>query len=62
MDENHNLFIVDRLKELIKYKGFQVAPAELEEILVRKRPIPFCDAARAGLGVETPPYSHPLEG
>ena len=22
--------IVDRLKELIKYKGFQVAPAELE--------------------------------
>lgn len=30
-----NLFIVDRLKELIKYKAFQVAPAELEAIMVR---------------------------
>ncbi|HKI99671.1 MAG TPA: AMP-binding protein [bacterium] len=27
-------FIVDRLKELIKYKGFQVAPAELEALLL----------------------------
>lgn len=27
------LFITDRLKELIKYKGFQVAPAELEALL-----------------------------
>jgi len=26
--------IVDRLKELIKYKGFQVAPAELEAVLL----------------------------
>jgi acyl-CoA synthetase (AMP-forming)/AMP-acid ligase II len=28
------LYIVDRLKELIKYKGFHVAPAELEAVLV----------------------------
>ncbi|KAF2430843.1 acetyl-CoA synthetase-like protein [Tothia fuscella] len=29
-DESHNFYITDRVKELIKYKGFQVAPAELE--------------------------------
>ena len=29
------LTIVDRLKELIKVKGFQVAPAELEDLLLR---------------------------
>ncbi|KAJ8488324.1 hypothetical protein ONZ45_g13990 [Pleurotus djamor] len=29
-DENHELYIVDRLKELIKVRGFQVPPAELE--------------------------------
>jgi acyl-CoA synthetase (AMP-forming)/AMP-acid ligase II len=33
-DDAGNLFIVDRLKELIKYKGFQVAPAELEALLI----------------------------
>ncbi|GLJ40646.1 hypothetical protein SUGI_0839160 [Cryptomeria japonica] len=33
-DENGNLFIVDRIKELIKCKGFQVAPAELEGLLL----------------------------
>jgi acyl-CoA synthetase (AMP-forming)/AMP-acid ligase II len=33
-DEDGYFFIVDRLKELIKYKGFQVAPAELEAVLV----------------------------
>ncbi|CAM6007667.1 unnamed protein product [Sphagnum balticum] len=33
IDSNGCLFVVDRIKELIKYKGFQVAPAELEAIL-----------------------------
>jgi acyl-CoA synthetase (AMP-forming)/AMP-acid ligase II len=33
-DEEGMFFIVDRLKELIKYKGFQVAPAELEALLL----------------------------
>jgi acyl-CoA synthetase (AMP-forming)/AMP-acid ligase II len=33
-DEDGHFFIVDRAKELIKYKGFQVAPAELEAILL----------------------------
>ena len=34
-DEDGYVYIVDRLKELIKTKGFQVAPAEIEHILVR---------------------------
>ncbi|MDX6696032.1 MAG: hypothetical protein QOF02_3635 [Blastocatellia bacterium] len=33
-DEDGHFFIVDRAKELIKYKGLQVAPAELEAILL----------------------------
>ena len=32
-DTDSYLFIVDRVKELIKYKGMQVAPAELEGII-----------------------------
>ncbi|KAF8378128.1 hypothetical protein HHK36_029465 [Tetracentron sinense] len=32
-DSDGFLFIVDRLKELIKYKAYQVAPAELEHLL-----------------------------
>ena len=33
-NEDGDFYITDRLKELIKYKGLQVAPAELEGILV----------------------------
>jgi acyl-CoA synthetase (AMP-forming)/AMP-acid ligase II len=33
-DEDEYFYIVDRLKELIKYKAYQVAPAELEALLV----------------------------
>ena len=34
VDDDGDVFIVDRVKELIKYKGLQVAPAELEAILL----------------------------
>ncbi|OQR82497.1 4-coumarate-CoA ligase [Achlya hypogyna] len=34
VDEDHHVFIVDRLKELIKYKGHQIAPAELEDVVL----------------------------
>ncbi|KAK8655588.1 hypothetical protein V6N13_108162 [Hibiscus sabdariffa] len=34
IDDDGDIFVVDRIKELIKYKGFQVAPAELEAILL----------------------------
>ncbi|CAN6884635.1 hypothetical protein Bca4012_073426 [Brassica carinata] len=34
VDDDDEIFIVDRLKELIKFKGYQVAPAELEALLI----------------------------
>jgi acyl-CoA synthetase (AMP-forming)/AMP-acid ligase II len=34
VDDEGFFFIVDRTKELIKYKGLQVAPAELEALLL----------------------------
>lgn len=46
-DADGYMFITDRLKELIKYKGFQVAPAELEATLVAMDGI--TDAAVIGL-------------
>ncbi len=47
IDADGYMFIVDRLKELIKFKGFQVAPAELEATLVAMEGI--TDAAVIGL-------------
>jgi len=40
-------FIVDRVKELIKYKGYQVAPAELEALLLTHPDV--ADAAVIGV-------------
>ncbi|MCQ3808052.1 MAG: AMP-binding protein [Acidimicrobiia bacterium] len=34
LDEAGHYSIVDRIKELIKYKGFQVPPAEIEAVLI----------------------------
>jgi acyl-CoA synthetase (AMP-forming)/AMP-acid ligase II len=34
VDDDGYLYVVDRVKELIKYKGMQVAPAELEAALL----------------------------
>ena len=34
VDDDGTFRIVDRVKELIKYKGYQVPPAELEALLV----------------------------
>ena len=33
-DDQGNIYITDRLKDLIKYNGFQVAPAQLEDLLL----------------------------
>ena len=42
VDEDGWFEIVDRVKELIKYKGFQVAPAELEAILITHPHVADC--------------------
>ncbi|XP_044477449.1 4-coumarate--CoA ligase 2-like [Mangifera indica] len=34
VDDDDEVFIVDRVKEIIKFKGFQVPPAELEDLLI----------------------------
>lgn len=47
VDEDGWLYVVDRVKELIKYKGFQVAPAELEALLLTHEGI--ADAAVVGV-------------
>jgi 4-coumarate--CoA ligase len=47
IDADGHLFVVDRLKELIKYKGFQVPPAELEALLLTHPAV--ADAAVIGL-------------
>lgn len=47
VDADGWLFVVDRVKELIKYKGYQVAPAELEALLLTHASI--ADAAVIGV-------------
>ncbi|HQC93150.1 MAG TPA: AMP-binding protein, partial [Microbacteriaceae bacterium] len=47
IDADGHLYIVDRLKELIKYKGYQVPPAELEALLLTNPAI--ADAAVLGV-------------
>ncbi len=47
VDHNGHYYIVDRLKELIKFKGFQVAPAELEALLLTHPSV--ADAAVIGV-------------
>ncbi len=47
IDEHQHVSIVDRIKELIKYKGFQVPPAELEAVLVTHPAV--ADAAVIGV-------------
>lgn len=47
VDSTGCVYIVDRLKELIKYKGYQVPPAELEAVLLTHPQI--ADAAVIGV-------------
>lgn len=47
VDKDHQFYIVDRIKELIKSNGHQVAPAELESILLSNPNV--ADAAVVGV-------------
>lgn len=66
IDADGYVFIVDRVKELIKYKGFQVAPAELEELLVLRLPSFIVFRRFVSLpplnsrSSNTPPFATPL--
>jgi 4-coumarate--CoA ligase len=50
IDENNRFYIVDRQKELIKVKGNQLAPAELEALLLDHPSV--ADAAVIGIAVD----------
>lgn len=39
LDHEGNAYVVDRAKELIKYKGYQVAPAELEALILSREDV-----------------------
>jgi acyl-CoA synthetase (AMP-forming)/AMP-acid ligase II len=45
-DPDGYFYIVDRLKELIKYKAYQVAPAELEALLLSHPAVADCAVVR----------------
>jgi acyl-CoA synthetase (AMP-forming)/AMP-acid ligase II len=47
VDDDGHVFLVDRLKELIKVRGYQVAPAELEAVLMSHPAV--ADAAVVGV-------------
>lgn len=49
MDSYNRFHIVDRMKELIKVKGLQVAPAELESVLLEHEDV--ADAAVVGVTI-----------
>ena len=65
-DKDGNFYITDRVKELIKYKGFQVPPAELEGYLAGYEKIDDCAVIgiyRDDLATEVPrAYVVPQKG
>jgi long-chain acyl-CoA synthetase len=45
MDEEGYVYILDRKKEMIKYRGYQIAPAELEAVLMEHPAVRDCAVA-----------------
>lgn len=66
IDEDNNIYITGRVKELIKYNGFQIAPAQIEAILLQHDAV--IDVAVIGIYAEekatelTRAYIVPSEG
>ncbi|KAL4861976.1 hypothetical protein BDV12DRAFT_179558 [Aspergillus spectabilis] len=58
IDERQNFWVTDRLKEMIKYKGFQIPPSELEDLLIRHPAV--TDAAVCAIYDETQATEVPL--
>ena len=42
LDENNNIFITSRIKDVIKFRGFSVSPAEIEDILLSNPLVDDC--------------------
>jgi acyl-coenzyme A synthetase/AMP-(fatty) acid ligase len=57
-DEQGNMFITDRSKDLIKFKGYQVPPAELEDLIIRHKAVD--DVAVVGIMNESLASEEPL--
>lgn len=49
-DEDGFFFITDRMKELIKYKGFQVSPSELEHVILQHQDVVDVAVGRIPVG------------
>ena len=50
------VYLIDRAKNMIKVNGFQVAPAELEDVIVGHPKVEDCAVTRSGSGLS----EHPL--
>lgn len=67
IDEDGNIFVVDRLKELIKVSGYQVAPAMIEAALLQHPAVDDCavvgrpDERRGEVPVAWVVTRHPIE-
>lgn len=55
IDEKDRVFVIDRVKDLIKVNGWQVAPAEIEDALLQHHEVSDVAAVSAGNGVDEYP-------
>lgn len=61
VDEEGRIFVIDRVKDLIKINGWQVAPAEIEHALLEHSNVSDVAAVSAGWGVDEYPLVFVVE-